>query len=214
MAKNIIIDYGLGNLFSIRNACEKVGLAAAISADLTEVRDCHLLIMPGVGAFGMAVRNLRELGLFDAVLNHARKGKPLVGICLGMQLLFSHSEEFGSNRGLDLIEGVVKRFPTEVENRRLRIPHIGWNALRSAGPFFTEPFLAHLRNDFSHAYFVHSYYAEPAAPATVAAFAEYQGFRFCAAVRKENIFGMQFHPEKSGPEGLAILENIKRGTDA
>jgi imidazole glycerol phosphate synthase, glutamine amidotransferase subunit len=173
MRSALIIDYHLGNLFSLRNACEQVGLHVTVSSNPQDVRDCHLLMLPGVGAFGEAIENLQQLGLFDAVIDHARQGKLLVGICLGMQLLFSRSEEFGDNAGLNLIQGVVRRFPSVCNNITLRIPHVGWNVLKQNGSETREPFFCHLRKD-SCVYYVHSYYVEPVDSSIITATTEYE----------------------------------------
>ncbi len=154
MRRVIIVDYNLGNIFSLKNACERVGLDVTVSADPVKIRGCHQLVLPGVGAFGVAVENLKQLDLIDPVIEHAKQGKPLVGICLGLQLLFSRSEEFGNNLGLDLIPGVVKRFPDVQDGEKLRIPHVGWNVLNRNASGSSDPLFFHLNED-PYAYFVH-----------------------------------------------------------
>ena len=193
-----IIDYGVGNLFSLRSSFAAIGAEAFVSGDPAELRKADRLILPGVGACGDAARKLRDSGLDVFVKEQAACGKPLMGICLGMQLLFEKSYEYGEHEGLGLLKGQVVgmsgRLPAE-----LKIPHMGWNALE-----LTKP--AKLLENGSYVYFVHSFYAENCAD-SVAAITDY-GIPITAAVEKDNIFGCQFHPEKSGNVGLAILKKF------
>ena len=193
-----IIDYGVGNLFSLRFSFAAIGAEAFVSGDPAELRKADRLILPGVGAFGDAARKLRESGLDVFVKEQAASGKPLMGICLGMQLLFEKSYEYGEHEGLGLLKGQVVgmsgRLPLD-----LKIPHMGWNALE-----LTKP--AKLLENGSYVYFVHSFYAENCAD-SIAAITDY-GIPITAAVEKDNIFGCQFHPEKSGNVGLAILKRF------
>ena len=194
-----IIDYGVGNLFSLRRSLEYVGAEAVVSGDETVLRSAEKLILPGVGAFGDAAAKLRTTGLDRLVLEEAAAGKPLLGICLGMQLLFEESEEYGLHKGLGLLPGRV----VAMEGRLpagLPIPHIGWNGLtltNPACPLFRDT------KDGDCVYFVHSYYAEGCGDA-LAATAEY-GRDLTATVWRDNVCGCQFHPEKSGPVGLQML---------
>ena len=194
-----VIDYGLGNLFSLQRSLEFVGAEATVSGDAAVLRRADKLILPGVGAFGDAAAKLRATGLDQVVLEEAAAGKPLLGICLGMQLLFEESEEYGLHPGLGLLKGRV----VAMEGRLpagLPIPHIGWNGLRlvkSDCPLFRET------KEGDCVYFVHSYYAEGCGDA-LAATAEY-GLDLTATVWKDNVYGCQFHPEKSGPVGLRML---------
>ncbi|HIQ70136.1 MAG TPA: imidazole glycerol phosphate synthase subunit HisH [Candidatus Avoscillospira stercorigallinarum] len=194
-----IIDYGVGNLFSLRRSLEYVGAEAVVSGDEAVLRSVGKLILPGVGAFGDAAAKLRATGLDRLVLEEAAAGKPLLGICLGMQLLFEESEEYGLHKGLGLLPGRV----VAMEGRLpagLPIPHIGWNGLiltNPACPLFRDT------KDGDCVYFVHSYYAEGCGDA-LAATAEY-GLDLTATVWRDNVYGCQFHPEKSGPVGLAML---------
>ena len=194
-----IIDYGVGNLFSLRRSLEYVGAEAVVSGDEAVLRSVGKLILPGVGAFGDAAAKLRATGLDRLVLEEAAAGKPLLGICLGMQLLFEESEEYGLHKGLGLLPGRV----VAMEGRLpagLPIPHIGWNGLtltNPACPLFRDT------KDGDCVYFVHSYYAEGCGDA-LAATAEY-GRDLTATVWRDNVYGCQFHPEKSGPVGLAML---------
>ena len=193
-----IIDYGVGNLFSLRSSFAAIGVEAFVSGDAAELANADRLILPGVGAFGDAARKLRDSGLDTFVKEQAASGKPLMGICLGMQLLFEKSYEYGEHEGLGLLKGQVVgmngRLPAE-----LKIPHMGWNALQ-----LTKP--AKLLEDGSYVYFVHSFYAENC-EASLAAVTDY-GIPITAAVESRNIFGCQFHPEKSGNVGLAILKRF------
>ena len=193
-----IIDYGVGNLFSLRSSFAAIGADAFVSGDPAELAKADRLILPGVGAFGDAARKLRDSGLDTFVKEQAASGKPLMGICLGMQLLFEKSYEYGEHEGLGLLKGQVVgmsgRLPAE-----LKIPHMGWNALE-----LTKP--AKLLENGSYVYFVHSFYAENCAD-SIAAITDY-GIPITAAVEKDNIFGCQFHPEKSGNVGLAILKKF------
>ena len=193
-----IIDYGVGNLFSLRSSFAAIGVEAFVSGDAAELAKADRLILPGVGAFGDAAQKLRDSGLDAFVKDQAASGKPLMGICLGMQLLFEKSYEYGEHEGLGLLRGQVVgmngRLPAE-----LKIPHMGWNALQ-----LTKP--AKLLEDGSYVYFVHSFYAENC-EASLAAVTDY-GIPITAAVEQGNIFGCQFHPEKSGNVGLAILKKF------
>ena len=194
-----VIDYGVGNLFSLQRSLEFVGAEATVSGDAAVLRRADKLILPGVGAFGDAAAKLRATGLDQVVLGEAAAGKPLLGICLGMQLLFEESEEYGLHPGLGLLKGRV----VAMEGRLpagLPIPHIGWNGLRlvkSDCPLFRET------KDGDCVYFVHSFYAEGCED-SLAATAEY-GLDLTATVWKDNVYGCQFHPEKSGPVGLKML---------
>ncbi len=194
-----IIDYGVGNLFSLRSSLEALGAAVCVTDDAAVLRAADKLLLPGVGAFGDAAAKLQQSGLADVVKEEAAGGKPLLGICLGMQMLFERSFEYGEHEGLGLIAGSIRPI-ADVIPAGLKIPHIGWNALQ-----FTEkqsPLFRHIR-DGDHVYFVHSFYAADCDGAVIAN-AEY-GAPLTAAVQNGNVFGCQFHPEKSGTVGLNIL---------
>ena len=193
-----IIDYGVGNLFSLCSSFAAIGAEAFVSGDPAELAKADRLILPGVGAFGDAARKLRDSGLDAFVKEQAATGKPLMGICLGMQLLFEKSYEYGEHFGLGLLKGQVVGMSGRLA-ADLKIPHMGWNALK-----LTKP--AKLLKDGSYVYFVHSFYAENCAD-SVAAVTDY-GIPITAAVERGNIFGCQFHPEKSGNVGLAILKKF------
>ena len=195
-----IVDYGVGNLFSLQSSLKAVGGDPVVSGDPQVLLKADKILLPGVGAFGDAAEKLKQNGLNEVVLEQAKKGTPLLGICLGMQLLFEKSYEYGEHSGLGLIPGKV----TAMEGRipaELKIPHIGWNALQfpeNRSPIFKD------LNPGDHVYFVHSYSAVDCEP-YVSAFTEY-GALLTAAAEKDNVFGCQFHPEKSGPVGLKILK--------
>jgi len=194
-----IIDYGVGNLFSLVSSLKAVGADAVITSEAEVIKNADKLILPGVGAFGDAVEKLKKSGLFEVVKEEAKNGKPLLGICLGMQLLFEKSYEYGVHEGLGLIDGnVVPMVGSLPEN--LKIPHIGWNSLHFKNQ---SPIFKYL-NDGDCVYFVHSFYAETDEKNLIAT-TEY-GKEITAAVGKGNIYGCQFHPEKSGNVGLNILK--------
>ena len=193
-----IIDYGVGNLFSLRSSFAAIGVEAFVSGDATELAKADRLILPGVGAFGDAAQKLRDSGLDAFVKEQATAGKPLMGICLGMQLLFEKSYEYGEHEGLGLLKGQVVGMSGRLPEG-LKIPHMGWNALQLCKS-------AKLLEEGSYVYFVHSFYAENC-EASVAAVTDY-GIPITAAVEQSNIFGCQFHPEKSGNVGLAILKRF------
>jgi len=198
MSKLVIIDYGVGNFRNVQKAFEAVGAAAIISDSVEAARQAEAVVLPGVGAFGDAIENLRARGLDRPVLEAARAGKPLFGICVGLQLLFEESEEMGRHVGLGLLPGKIVRFP-----HHLTVPHMGWNQIE---PQYDHPLLKNITpGDF--AYFAHSYYAAPADPAHVAAYTDY-GQRFASVVARDNVCAIQFHPEKSQQVGLQLLRNF------
>lgn len=194
-----IVDYGVGNLFSLQSSFSMIGQEAVVTGDPGTLRDADRLILPGVGAFEDAAAKLREVGLAEVVSEQARTGKYIMGICLGMQLLFDRSFEFGCHEGLGLIPGEVRPIAPEI-SPGLKIPHIGWNALHLQKP--EHPLFRHIKEG-DCVYFVHSYYAADCGEAILAT-AEY-GAELTAAVGRDNVLGCQFHPEKSGPVGLSIL---------
>ncbi|MBP3555869.1 MAG: imidazole glycerol phosphate synthase subunit HisH [Clostridia bacterium] len=194
-----VVDYGVGNLFSLSSSLAAIGAEVVVTGDADVIRAADKILLPGVGAFEDAIAKLRASGLDEVVCEEARKGKPLLGICLGMQLLFEKSYEFGEFEGLGLIEGAVRPI-ADVIPADYKIPHIGWNALHLVGE--KSPIFQYL-NDGDHVYFVHSFYAADCEKNVIAT-SEY-GAELTAAVAKDNIFGCQFHPEKSGPVGLSIL---------
>ena len=197
-----IIDYGMGNLRSVQKGFERVGAAATVTRDAAEIERADGVVLPGVGAFGACMENLRGYGLVDVVRRTVESGKPFLGICLGMQLLFEESEEFGPVQGLGLLRGRVVRF-ADRGDPDLRIPHMGWNQIRARQD---SPVLRDIEDD-SAVYFVHSYYVEPADPAVIATTTDYGG-EFVSAVARDNVFACQFHPEKSQRIGLTMLRNF------
>ena len=195
-----IVDYGVGNLFSLVSSLKKIGVDAVVTSDKTVIEKADKIILPGVGAFEDASKKLFKSGLAEVVISQAKLGKPLMGICLGMQMLFDKSYEYGVHKGLGLIKGEVKALRDNL-TEDYRIPHIGWNALK-----FTQPKNAIFKylEDGDHVYFVHSYYATNCAESIIAT-TEY-GFDVTGAVACGNVYGCQFHPEKSGDVGLKILK--------
>ena len=194
-----IIDYGVGNLFSLESSFGFIGQDAVVTADREVIARADRLILPGVGAFEDAARKLRESGLDKVVIEEAKGGKPLLGICLGMQMLFEKSYEYGEHEGLGLIKGSVKAI-RDVISPDLKVPHIGWNALSFGKE--KHPLFQYL-NEGDFVYFVHSYYGADCDESVIAT-TEYEA-TLTAAVAKDNVMGTQFHPEKSGEVGLAIL---------
>ena len=194
-----VVDYGVGNLFSLSSSLAAIGAEAVVTGDAEVIRRADKILLPGVGAFEDAIAKLRESGLDRVVCEEARAGKPLMGICLGMQLLFEKSYEFGEFDGLGLIGGAVRPI-ADVIPVSYKIPHIGWNALHLHGE--KSPIFRYLKEGDA-VYFVHSFYAADCDPNVIAT-AEY-GAELTAAVQKGNVYGCQFHPEKSGPVGLSIL---------
>ena len=202
-----IIDYGVGNLFSLCSSLKKIGADAVVTSDPDVIRKADKLILPGVGAFADAAQKLRSSGLDQVILAEAAAGKELMGICLGMQMLFEKSYEFGEHKGLGLLRGSVVPMEGKIP-QELKIPHIGWNALH----FCKESRLLRYIKEGDCVYFVHSYYAVDCDESVVAT-AEY-GAELTAAVQKGNIMGCQFHPEKSGEVGLNILRAFCEGEEA
>lgn len=193
-----VIDYGVGNLFSLRSSFAAIGEQAEVTGDAARIAQADRVILPGVGAFADAYAKLCESGMDEAVRRAVKSGKPVMGICLGMQLLFERSYEYGEHPGLGLLEGEVVGMEGRLPGG-LAIPHIGWNALRIKRPGGVLKYV----EEGDCVYFVHSYYAENCA-ASLTATAEY-GLELTAAVQRENLYGCQFHPEKSGKVGLGIL---------
>jgi glutamine amidotransferase len=200
-----IIDYGMGNLRSVQKGFERVGCAAVVTADPKVILEADKVVLPGVGAFPDCMRNLEQGGFIEPLLRVICEGRPFLGICLGLQLLFTESDEFGVHRGLNVIPGRVVRFPDGMEENgeKLKIPHMGWNQLdvRRCPPAFTGV------ETGSNFYFVHSFYVVPEDEGVVATTTTY-GIEFCSAVWKDNIVATQFHPEKSQEKGLQILKNF------
>ena len=200
-----IVDYGMGNLRSVQKALEKVGLMGVVTDDIPTIDNAYGVILPGVGSFTDCMKHLQERGLIRSIRNTITKGKPFLGICLGLQVLFSESEEFGIHPGLDIFKGRVVRFFGEGEDQGigLKVPHMGWNSIAIRQ---RHPVLADIP-DGSCFYFVHSYYVEPEEKEIVATTTTY-GVTFVSSIAKDNVFACQFHPEKSQKLGLAVLRKF------
>lgn len=193
-----IIDYGVGNLRNVYMAFRRLGLEAQVTSEPQEVRRAKALVLPGVGAFGDSINNLRALGLEEPIVGAISEGIPFLGICVGLQLLFEVGEEMGEHRGLGILPGRVRRFPSG-----LVVPHMGWNQIRKV----REVPLLQGVPDGSYVYFVHSYYVDPADPDVVAATTDY-GLAYASVVARDNLVAIQFHPEKSQDVGECILRNF------
>lgn len=195
----VIVDYGMGNLKSVYKAFKKIGIESKISSLPTDIENASAIVLPGVGAFRDCINNLSNLSLTDAIIKSIKKGKPYLGICLGLQILFSESEEFGSSSGLGIFPGRVVRFP----DSGLKIPHMGWNSVifKKKPPIFTDI------QDNSYFYFVHSYFVVPEDSSIIAGMTNY-GDDFTSMTWKDNIIATQFHPEKSQQLGLKVLRGF------
>lgn len=207
-SKVAIIDYQLGNMFSVKQACEYLGYEASITSSSKELAAADYAILPGVGAFGDAMKNMERLDLVEPIRDFIAAGKPFMGVCLGLQLLFTESEEFGNYKGLNLVEGVVRRFPrTDPEGQQLKVPQIEWNQIyqKDDNAWQQTPLKQCTNGDYM--YFVHSFYVEPADKNLVLSETVYGGMRYCSSIVKDNIFACQFHPEKSGEHGVDIYKN-------
>lgn len=205
----VVIDYEGSNLFSVMRAFEHLGLKVKVSSSPTELLSAEAAVLPGVGAFGAAIERLQALGLVSAIHRYTQSEKPFLGICLGMQLLFSSSEEFGTHTGLDILKGEVKKFPSiNCSGDKIRVPQIGWNKIERP---------KHLKNwdktplsgleDGSFMYFVHSFYCSPENQELVTSTTEYAGLKYCSSIQFRKTFAAQFHPEKSSELGLSIYKN-------
>ena len=200
--KIVIIDYGMGNLRNVQKGFEQIGFETKVTRNKKEIERASAIVLPGVGAFKDCMENLEKFGLIEPLLRSVEEGKPYLGICLGLQILFSESEEFGSQKGLNLIKGKVVKFRPDPEHK---VPHMGWNTIEKERE---NSFLQGIESgDFF--YFVHSYYVIPEEVKWIATFTTY-GKPFVSSIWKENLFATQFHPEKSQEKGLRILENFAR----
>lgn len=205
-----IIDYGMGNLRSVQKGFERIGFTAEVTADPARILAAEKIVLPGVGAFRDCIHNLEQGGFVEPILQVIAEGRPFLGICLGLQLLLSESEEFGLHKGLGVIPGRVVRFPEGMreQGEKLPVPHMGWNqiTLKAETPLFNGI------SGGSNVYFVHSYYVKPDDQSVVTATCNY-GLEFCAAIRKDNVMATQFHPEKSQAIGLQMLKNFAEMKD-
>ena len=195
-----IVDYGVGNLFSLASSLKYLGLDAKITGEADVIKSADRIILPGVGAFADAKAKLDQSGMTQVVLDEANNGKPLLGICLGMQMLFERSYEYGEHKGLGLVKGVVAPIEDDM-TERVKVPHMGWNSLEFKGK---SPIFKYV-NDGEYVYYVHSYYAKNCTESTIAV-SDYGGIKITGAVSNGNVYGTQFHPEKSGDTGLRILK--------
>ena len=199
-----VVDYGMGNLHSVRNALLMVGADVVVTSDPAELRRADRIVLPGVGAFGECVKNLRASGVLGTLEEEVlQKGKPMLGICVGMQVLATRGEELGEHEGIGWIPGRVRRFTVD-DTANLRVPHVGWNEVQPSAA--RHPVFAKMRKDASF-YFVHSYFFEPENASHVAAICDYGG-AFTCAIARDNILALQFHPEKSQQNGLGVLEGF------
>jgi glutamine amidotransferase len=206
--KVIILDYQLGNLFSVKQACAKVGIDAEISSNKNDIAKADAIILPGVGAFMEAMHNLKSLDLIQPLDDFIASSKPLFGICLGLQLLFTESEEFGTEKGLNYIKGKIRKFPIQNNlGENIKVPQIGWNRIIKNKTEWENTPLLDVKNH-SYMYFVHSYYVEPENSENIITKTNYEEVEYCSGViNNSNIFATQFHPEKSGEVGLSIYSN-------
>lgn len=205
MSKVSIIDSGTSNLFSIVNALNKIGAITEITSNKRDIRNTDFLILPGVGSFGQGMKNLKKKDLIKPIIRHIKARKPFLGICLGFQLLFDHSYEFKKTKGMSILKGEVLEFP---KNKVNTIPHVGWNnvsVLKKKYNFIKN-------NDFY--YFVHSFYVLPDNKKMIYSTTKVDNFKFCSSIINNNIFGCQFHPEKSGKQGLKFLKNFLKYNNA
>jgi glutamine amidotransferase len=205
-----IVDFGLGNLYSVHHACRKVGLEAVITSSRQAILEADAVILPGVGAYRDAMENLRRLDLVSVLHDIAASDKPLLGVCLGMQLLMSESYEFGHFEGLGIIKGSVVHFGQPQEDGRgLKVPQIGWNRIHESGQGmdWNMSLLAGVPDE-AYMYFVHSYVVQPSDQQWTLSTTRYGNVEFCSSLQKGNVFACQFHPERSGQRGLAIYQNL------
>ncbi len=211
--RTAIVDYGMGNLYNVVRACAHVGLAPVVTQDPKVVLAADMAILPGVGAMADAMAELDRLGMSDALRARAATDRPLIGICLGLQLLMEQGTEFGEHTGLGIIPGVVKRFPPRLaDGRRLRVPHIGWSPVQTPADrpdAWADTPMATM-HDATLQYFVHSYYVVPTDPGVVVAVSRYGDVEFCSALATGSVFACQFHPERSGASGLELYETLAR----
>lgn len=204
----LIVDTGLSNLHSIQAACSNCKINFKVSSSPSDLKLSGAIILPGVGSFAKGVKNLKTLKIFDLLRKEILKGKPTLGICLGMQLLLNESEEFGLTEGLSVIQGKVKKFDFNKIDYS-KIPHIGWNSIINSKNSWKDTILESV-NNLDKMYFVHSYFVKLKDQNQILSETQYGNFKFCSSLRYKNIYATQFHPEKSGPNGLKILKEFKK----
>ena len=202
MKKVSIIDYEGGNLFSVIQACKSIGLDATLTSDYNKILKSDGLILPGVGSFPYAMNILKKKNLINPIKDFISSNKPFMGICLGFQLLFSRSEEFENCEGLDVVKGTVRKF--DFHDKNIKVPQIGWNKIYNGIGWKNSP-IENLKQQ-EYMYFVHSYYVDPFDKKNILSYTKYEGFEYCSSIKKSNIFATQFHPEKSGIEGIKIYK--------
>ena len=211
MSKVVIIDYQLGNMFSVLNACLHIGMDVEISAEKSKIMAADAVILPGVGAFADAMHNLEKLDLISPIKDFVATNKPFLGVCLGLQLLFEESEEFGANKGLGLVKGVVKKFPNQFENNHnIKVPQISWNTIAKPNNENADLWRNTPLSDIpehSFMYFVHSFFVQPSEKQDIITETTYENIKYCSGIKKNNIFATQFHPEKSAKLGLQLYKN-------
>jgi glutamine amidotransferase len=208
MGKQVaIIDYQLGNMFSVQQACEYLGYSASITTDKNEILNADYAILPGVGAFGDAMQNLHSLDLVSVIKDYIAAGKPFMGVCLGLQLLFTESDEFGNFKGLNIIEGVVQKFPDKNKrNEKLKVPQIEWNQIYELNDKGWQNTPLQNCQNGDYMYFVHSFFVLPQQKNVVLTTTEYGDLKYCSSIQAKNVFACQFHPEKSGEHGVDIYK--------
>lgn len=212
--KIAIVDYGMGNLYSVKRVCEYVGLNAEITSDKDVVAKADGIILPGVGAFGDAMEVLHRNDLVSPMKEAIISGKPFLGICLGMQLLMTESEEFGTHAGLDIFQGSVVQFPNKNDKGQgIKVPQVGWNTIICSGSAWPTPLLEGVVSG-SYMYFVHSFRVIPARENVVATTSVYEGIPYTSGIANDNVVAFQFHPEKSGINGIRIYKNFARKVSA
>lgn len=202
----VVVDYGIGNVKSIINAFDNQGETVVLSRDESTIMKADGLILPGVGAFSHGMSNLEKYGLVKVIRAYVKTGRPLLGICLGMQMLLEESEEFGDTKGLGLIKGKVIKLPVEQTNK-IKLPHISWNGIKEKNIDWKETIFDNVKCE-SDMYFVHTYVAKPENEDEILSVTDYFGVEFCSSIKKDNIYGCQFHPEKSAVLGLSIIKNF------
>ncbi len=201
-----VIDYDIGNVRSILEAFKNQSADVILTNDEDEILKANGMIIPGVGSFSQGMENLKKYGLDETIKKFFTTNKPLLGICLGMQLLFEESEEFGNTKGLGIISGKVVELPTK-DNKNEKLPHVSWNEINSKTISWKNTILENIE-ECTDMYFVHSFIAQPKDENNILSMTEYSNHKFCSTVKKENIYGCQYHPEKSGPLGLKIISNF------
>jgi glutamine amidotransferase len=204
--KIVIVDYGVGNVKSMKNAFENQGETAILSRDRDIILSADGLILPGVGAFSHGMSNLNKYGLVTVIKDYVKTGKPFLGVCLGMQLLLEESEEFGNTKGIGLVKGKVIKLPVEKSNK-LKLPHISWNVIQPKKIEWKNTILNNVENN-SDMYFVHTFVAKPDNEDEILSTTDYFNVEFCSSLKKGNVYGCQFHPEKSSKQGLSIIKNF------